>query len=494
MAEKTALISVFDKTGLEELARRLYDLGWKIYASTGTAGYLGQRGIEVLQTEEITGVTSLLGGRVKTLHPELHAAILAAGEDREARIRDGKVVFDLVAVDFYDFSRTSELPPDDPKVSETIDIGGPAMARAAAKNWQSVLSLTGTDCFPRALDALSSGGDDRSYRRAMAARTFDIVFRYDMAIALKLEEGLFPGLRYGENPHQEGRFHPFRPIQGLAAVDIASDKTLSYNNIMDADAAWDLLLDLPQDRCCVVLLKHGNPCGVGMADDLAAAFDRAFRADTVSPYGGIMAVNREVTQDLVGKLKGLFLELILAPSYGEEALQRLSKRKKLRVLTMPVGSPDPIQLRSVWGGMLVQERDLSAADLKGAETVTERAPTDEERTAMDLAWRVCRSVRSNAVVLADKNGVLGVGAGQMSRIESLDLAVRRAEREGLSLKGAVMASDGFFPFRDGPDLAAEAGITAIVQPGGSIRDEEVVQAADEHGMAMLMTHRRHFRH
>jgi phosphoribosylaminoimidazolecarboxamide formyltransferase/IMP cyclohydrolase len=231
-----------------------------------------------------------------------------------------------------------------------------------------------------------------------------------------------------------------------------------------------------------------------MADDLAAAFDRAFRADTVSPYGGIMAVNREVTQDLVGKLKGLFLELILAPSYGEEALQRLSKRKKLRVLTMPVGSPDPIQLRSVWGGMLVQERDLSAADLKGAETVTERAPTDEERTAMDLAWRVCRSVRSNAVVLADKNGVLGVGAGQMSRIESLDLAVRRAEREGLSLKGAVMASDGFFPFRDGPDLAAEAGITAIVQPGGSIRDEEVVQAADEHGMAMLMTHRRHFRH
>lgn len=494
MADKTALLSAFDKTGLEELARGLSELGWTIYASAGTAGHLEQRGMEVLQTERITGVSSLLGGRVKTLHPELHAAILAAGEDRKARVREGKVVFDLVAVDFYDFSRTSELSPDDEKVAEMIDVGGPAMARAAAKNWRNVLSLTGADCFGDALDKIRSDEDDDSYRRMMAARTFDTAFRYDMSIALKLEEGLVPGLRYGENPHQEARFHPFWPIQGLAAVEIASGKTMSYNNIMDADAAWDLLLDLPQDRCCVVLLKHGNPCGVGMGKELPQAFDRAFRADTVSPYGGVMAVNREVSQELVDKLKGLFLELILAPAYREDAMQRLGKRKKLRVLTIPMGNPDPIQLRSVWGGLLVQERDLSAADVDGAELATERAPTKGERRALDIAWRVCRSVRSNAIVLADENGVLGVGAGQMSRIESLDLAVRRAEREKLDLRGAVLASDGFFPFRDGPDRAAEAGITAIVQPGGSIRDEEVVQAADEHGMAMLMTHRRHFRH
>ncbi len=490
---RTALISVWNKENLVDLANGLSGLGWKIYASGGTAGRIRESGIEVIPTEEITGIGSILGGRVKTLHPELHAAILAAGDAREARIETRKPVFDLVAVDFYPFGKTAGMNADDPELVEFIDIGGPAMARAAAKNWRHVISAVGHDIFPALLETLSKGNDDEIYRRMMASRTFDITSGYDMDISLSLERGFVPELRYGENPHQSAVVHYSWPRRGFGDAEVLGGKALSYNNYLDATAAWKLALEMPEDSISAVLMKHGNPCGAGTGDTPAEAFENAFRADRISPYGSILALNCNLDMELVTRLKGLFLEIVMAPSFDGEALARLQKRKKLRILRMPENIEEGRQVRSISGGLLFQDPD-SVSGLGNTNVVSERNPSSRELAAMDVLWRVCSSVKSNAIVLGDEKGTLGVGAGQMSRIESLDLAVRRAKREGHSLEGAVLASDGFFPFRDAPDLAAEAGISAIVQPGGSIRDQEVIDAVNEHGMAMVFTSTRHFRH
>jgi phosphoribosylaminoimidazolecarboxamide formyltransferase / IMP cyclohydrolase len=494
MAEcRTALISAWNKDGLERFASGLVELGWILYASGGTARAISSAGIEVVPTEEITGINSMLGGRVKTLHPQLHASILAAGEDREQRISEGAPVFDLVAVDLYPFHETRGMDPDDPAMVELIDIGGPTMARAAAKNWRHVISATGSDCFPEVLEVLRRNGDDGEFRRLMACRTFDITSSYDLDVAQGLEKGLVPRLRYGENPHQEARIHYTWPRRGFGRAEVLGGKALSYNNYLDADAAWALTLDMPDDQPSAVLMKHGNPCGAGVGSNPLDAFRSAFRADTVSPYGGILSVNCTVDMELVAELKGLFLEIVMAPGFDDDALARLRKRKNLRILRMPQGFHSSLQSRSIWGGLLLQQPDV-VSGLESLNVPTKRQPTKNELKAMDILWRICRSVKSNAIVVGDVKGTLGVGAGQMSRIESMDLAIRRAKREGHDLVGSVLASDGFFPFRDGPDRAAEAGISAIVQPGGSIRDDEVVQAADEHGMAMVLTGARHFRH
>jgi phosphoribosylaminoimidazolecarboxamide formyltransferase/IMP cyclohydrolase len=493
--DRNALISAYDKQGVADLARGLSGMGWSVYASGGTADHLQAEGVEAIPTSEITGMVGLLGGRVKTLHPDLHAAILAAGEDRERMRGEGRVVFDLVAVDFYDFRATADMAPDSPELAELIDIGGPAMARAAAKNWRHVIPLVARDDYGPVLEALRGGGVGEEMRRKLASRVFDTTSLYDREVALRLEEGSVPELRYGENPHQAARVHLEWPRRGLGAAEVMDDKTLSYNNYMDADAAWDLLADMPGEDPAAVLMKHGNPCGAAIAETPRMAFENAFAADTVSPYGGILAVRGRVDMDLVARLKGIFLEIIMATGYDGDALARLSRRRKLRVLRMPAGDRRAATAcRSVWGGVLLQDPDLSADDLADATVATRRSPDPAEMRALDLAWRVCRPTRSNAIVIAAADRVLGVGAGQMSRIESLDLAVRRARREGLELKGAALASDGFFPFRDGPDRAADEGISCIVQPGGSIRDREVTEAADEHGLAMLLTGRRHFRH
>lgn len=491
---RTALISAYHKDGVAAFAAGLAELGWTIHASGGTGRVLAGAGVAAVPTEAITGIDSLLGGRVKTLHPELHAAILAAGADREERIRDGRPVFDLVAVDLYPFRESRGLDPEDPELVELIDVGGPAMARAAAKNWTHVISALGSDVFGTVLAAVADGRDDARFRRGMAARTFDITSRYDMEISLSLERGLVPELRYGENPHQGACVHFTSPPEGFGLARTLGGTALSYNNYLDAAAAWEAVSALPVDRCAAVLLKHGNPCGAGIGSTAAEAFANAFRADTVSPYGGILALNRPVDGGLADAVRDLFLEVLLAPDYDPATLERLRRRKKLRILRMPP-RPDPgLQTRSIPGALLFQDGDPGDAGSSSWRQVTRRAPTPEETKALDLAWRVCRSVKSNAIVLGDELGTLGVGAGQMSRIESLDLAVRRALREGHRLEGAVLASDGYFPFRDGPDAAASAGISAIVQPGGSMRDDEVIQAADEHGMAMLFTGTRHFRH
>ncbi|MCD4700416.1 MAG: bifunctional phosphoribosylaminoimidazolecarboxamide formyltransferase/IMP cyclohydrolase [Candidatus Aegiribacteria sp.] len=494
MAERrTALISAWNKKGLDELASGLSSIGWKIYASGGTADHIQKSGTDVIPTEDITGISSLLGGRVKTLHPELHASILAAGEDRVNRIREGKSVFDLVAVDFYPFEKTAGMEADDPELVEFIDIGGPTMARAAAKNWHHVISAVGCDVFPAVLEAISNEHDNEEFRRMMASRTFDITSRYDLEISLSLERGFVPELRYGENPHQSAVVHFTWPRKGFGSAEILGGKAMSYNNFLDATAAWDLTVDMPEDSIAAVLIKHGNPCGAGSGKTPREAFDNAFRADSISPYGGILALNCNVDMELVARLKGIFLEIVMAPSFDEDALLRLQKRKKLRILRIPDDSAGGRQVRSIRGGLLIQDPD-PLSGLEEINVVSARQPSDQELVAMDILWRVCRSVKSNAIVIGDSMGTLGVGAGQMSRIESLDLAVRRAKREGHSLEGAVLASDGLFPFRDGPDRAAEEGIAAIVQPGGSIRDQEVIDAVNQHGMAMVFTGTRHFKH
>ena len=490
-----AIISVYNKTGLAEFASGLLELGWDLYASGGTARVLEENSLDVTPTEKITGISSLLGGRVKTLHPELHAAILATGKDRDKRISENKPVFDLVAVDFYPFENVSDLSAEDPELVEMIDIGGPAMIRAASKNWKHVIAATGRETFPEVLRNISEGENTESFRRRMASIAFGRTALYDLEVSMSLERGFTPELRYGENPHQSAGVFYCYPREGFGSMDILGGKPLSYNNYLDANAACDLVSDFAEDSVKLVLLKHGNPCGAGIGKYPLEAFENAFRADKISPYGGILAVNTEVDIDLVKGLKGLFLEIVLAPSYTPEALERLQKRKKLRVLRMPVGKNRSKQFRSIWGGILIQKPDFSACgEIYSARIVTKRKPTEKEKAALDFTWKVCRCVKSNAIVLGDHKGIIGVGAGQMSRIESMELALKRAKSAGLEIRGSVLASDGFFPFRDGPDAAAEAGISAIAQPGGSIRDQEVIDAADEHGMTMVLTDKRHFRH
>jgi phosphoribosylaminoimidazolecarboxamide formyltransferase/IMP cyclohydrolase len=492
--DRAALISVFDKTGLEEFAEGLHRLGYAIFASGGTAGTLEAAGLPVTPTENLTGIVSLLGGRVKTLHPALHAAILADGEDRERMRAAGEPVFDLVAVDLYPFHRTGDLPPDSRDTVELVDVGGPTMARAAAKNWIHVVSALGTGCFPEVLRTLEAGGNTPEFRRRMAARTFGITSDYDLRVSLKLEEGFAPELRYGENPHQKARIHFTEPPRGFAGVAIPGGRTMSYNNYADASAACALAADLPRDRAGVVLLKHGNPCGVGVGDTPLEAFENAFRSDRQSPYGGILACTVPVDGELTARLRDLFLEVMIAPDYRADAMERLSRRKNLRVIRIEPGRDTGPSLKSIWGGLLIQEQDVSLESPDTWTVVTSRKPGPGETEALDLAWRVVKGVRSNAIVIGDRKGTLGIGIGQPSRVESLELAVRRALREGNDLSGSVLASDAYFPFSDGPEAAAKAGVGAIIQPGGSIRDPEVIEACDRRGVAMVFTGVRHFLH
>jgi len=489
-----ALLSCWNKEGTEALARSLTEAGWEIWASGGTAAFLRERGVPARSTEELTGIVSLLGGRVKTLHPAIYSAILAEGADREAMAARGETVFDLVAVDFYPFESCSQGSPRDPEVTELIDIGGPCMIRAAAKNWRHVIPAAGAGCFEEVARAVAEGRDDEEFRLSMAASAFDLTSRYDLAVSMNLEKGAVPGLRYGENPHQAAWIHFRRPAEGFGAAVLESGDSLSYNNSLDASAAWDIVSDMPGDGPAVVLVKHGNPCGAATGSTAREAFSRAFEADRESPYGGVMATRTEVDEDLMEALKGLFLELLLAPSFAPGAERHLAKRKKMRALRMPPGSETRLQSRTVWGAVLLQEPDRGCdGDLPG-RIVTARAPSVEQTRALDLAMRVCRGTKSNAIVIADARSALGIGAGQMSRIESLRMALARAARAGLSVEGASLASDGYFPFGDSIEAAAAAGIAAIVQPGGSIRDQEAIAAADAGGLAMVFTGKRHFRH
>jgi phosphoribosylaminoimidazolecarboxamide formyltransferase/IMP cyclohydrolase len=522
---RRALVSVYDKTGVVELARRLAGLGFQILSTGGTAEALRRAGLDVTEVSGHTGQPEILGGRVKTLHPRIHGGLLGNPSEPSHRAdmeRSSIEPIGLAVVNLYPF-RTVAAKPDAALADliEMIDIGGPAMIRSAAKNHAAVGVLVDPADYGPALDEIeTTGGLSEATRRRLAARAFAHTAAYDADIRDTLarrfaaldgpegtrESGLeFPptlrlefhrrqSLRYGENPHQRGALYvaPAEAPGSVAQARQIQGKELSYNNLLDLDAAWRLAREF--DRPAAVIVKHNNPCGAACAATLAEAFEAARRTDPVSAFGGIVAFNRELDAAGAAAAAGIFLECVIAPSIAPGAREALQAKTGLRVLE--AGTPGPtaaagFDLRSISGGLLVQDPDAGHADVESAKVVTRRAPTAEEHRALAFAWKVAKHVKSNAIVIARGERTLGVGAGQMSRVDSVRLAVGKSQEP---VAGGVLASDAFFPFRDGLDEAAKAGVTAVVQPGGSIRDEEIVAAADEHGLAMIVTGLRHFRH
>ncbi|MDF1562223.1 MAG: bifunctional phosphoribosylaminoimidazolecarboxamide formyltransferase/IMP cyclohydrolase [Deltaproteobacteria bacterium] len=526
MANRRALLSLSDKSGLAAFARRLAELDFELVSTGGTAGLLESEGIPVTRVSEVTGAPEILGGRVKTLHPTIHGGILGRPDldsDRADMEANGIAPFELVAVNLYPFRETiAKEGVTLAEAIEKIDIGGPTMVRAAAKNHAHLLVVVDPADYDRVAEALASGEASRELRYELAAKAFAHTAAYDAAICnyLTAREGpeaesqRFPAtlaetwekvqdLRYGENPHQSAAFYARPGVAGepvVAAAEQLHGKALSYNNLLDADAALEVVKEFEEP--CAVVVKHLNPCGVaiGPDQDFSKTYLDARACDPISAFGGVVALNREVDAATAEALAETFLEIIIAPAFSEEARARLSRKKDLRLLALPglAGGSFPrggTELRAVGGGVLVQDRNVRTFDpAKGAlgfEVVTERAPTESEIVALRFAWRCCKHVKSNAIVYASDRQLVGVGAGQMSRLDSAKIAASRA---ALSLEGCVAASDAFFPFRDGLDTCAEAGATAVIQPGGSKKDQEVIDAANERGLAMVFTGTRHFRH
>ena len=524
---RRALLSVSDKRNLPELARALAASGVEMLASGGTRTTLASIGHAVTEVADYTGQPEVLGGRVKTLHPRIHAGILARREvpdDLETMEAQGFPLIDLVVVNLYPFESTVARPDCSlEEAIENIDIGGPTLIRAAAKNHNHVAVLTDPDQYDALIGWLQErGGTTLEERRRLALAAYRLTAAYDRTVSNYLaprfgsaEEGeIFPIefaptferrslLRYGENPDQRAAFYVERSPGGpnLATATVRHGKELSYNNLLDLDSALRLIRMFSDPAACI--LKHNNPCGAAMASDSASAFERAYEGDPVSAFGGIVALNRPVDHATAERMcvPGRFLEAILAPRFEDEAIGLLTTKPtwkhsvRLLDLGAPIGPKDApapgFDLRRIEGGLLVQDWDRVEADPASGTVATKRTPTEVERRDLAFAWRVCAAVKSNAIVLAKEGQIVGVGAGQMSRLDSVRIAVEKA---GDRARGAVLASDAFFPFRDGPDVAAAAGVTAIIQPGGSRRDDETVQACDEQGLAMILTGRRHFRH
>lgn len=515
-----ALLSVYNKEGLIDLARALLELGVELFSTGGTEEALRGAGLAVRPVQDLTGFGELLGGRVKTLHPAIHAGILARrneARDMAELERQGFAAIDIVVCNLYPFVDTVRKPAvTRAEAIEMIDIGGPTLLRAAAKNYQHVLAVSDPADYPIVIDELRRpDGPSEDLRQRLAAKAFQHCAVYDTCVAnyLRAYDDLFPqqftialekvcGLRYGENPHQLAAF--YRDLStanlplGVAAAEQLHGIPLSFNNTLDVDAAWAAVTDFSAPT--VVIIKHGNPCGLACDSDLAEAFRRALECDPQSAFGGAVGLNREVDAATAAEIAPVFFEDIIAPGYSPEALEVLKKKRDLRVLRTAAQSPNyrpepgqPIDLdyKRVSGGFLVQTRDTIPEGAIARDVVTSRSPTLEELTSLLFAWRAVKHVRSNAIVLAKKLSLVGVGAGQMSRVDSVDIACRKA---GERAAGSVMASDAFFPFPDGIERAAEAGVTAVIQPGGSIRDQQVIDAANHHRMAMIFTHQRHFRH
>lgn len=510
---RRALLSVSDKTGIVPFATFLHERGVALLSTGGTARTLTAAGLPVIEIGGLTGFGEILGGRVKTLHPAVHAAILArreVPEDMATLVRLGIAPIDLVVVNLYPFEATVASGADAADCVEQIDIGGPAMIRAAAKNYASVAVVTDPADYAQVeTEMTASGGTTLTLRRALARKAFTRTAAYDAAISawLREESDVPPAdrlvvagdclrtLRYGENPHQKAALYrtgPARP--GAATARLLQGKELSYNNILDADAAFEAVAEF--DAPAVVIVKHNNPCGAAEADDLLDAWRRALACDPTSAFGGIVAVNRPIDSVLAEELTRIFLEVVIAPEVPPDAREILARKPALRVLetsALPDRTQPGLMLRSVAGGMLVQSRDAAAVSPSELRVVTQRPPTADELRDLLFAWKLVKHVRSNAIVLARGRAAVGIGAGQMSRIDAVAIAVRKAEA-GRGSRPCVVASDAFFPFPDGLVAAIEAGATAVIQPGGSVRDAEVIAAADAHGIAMMFTGIRHFRH
>jgi len=507
---RRALLAVYDKEGLVELARGLSELGVTIVSSGGTAATLRGAGVPVTPVEDVTGVPEMLDGRVKTLHPRIHAGILADRRkpDHEAQLAEQDIEpIDLVVVNLYPFRETVASGAGEDDVIEKIDIGGPAMVRAAAKNFASVGVVVSPSHYPGILEALEAdGGLSLEVRRALAAEAFAHTAAYDAAVAgwFDAADDALPGfvglafdkvadLRYGENPHQRGALYAATGGPGVlgGAEVLVEGKEMSFNNWLDVDAALSLAADLDHLGPAAVIVKHNNPCGAAVQGSLAAAYAAAFESDTVSAFGGIVAFGREADEDAARAMADVFTEVVVAPSFTRGALTAFAERKGLRVVTAPLPEPGGLDVRVLVGGALVQDRDAAPESGNDLEVVSTRQPTEEEWRDLRFAWIVSMRVKSNAIVFARDLATVGVGAGQMSRVDASFLAARKA---GDRAKGSVMASDAFFPFPDAVEVAADAGVTAVIQPGGSIRDEEVLAAAETRGMAVVVTGRRHFRH
>ncbi len=511
MNPKLALLSVSDKTGLVELAAGLRELGVEILSTGGTSRSIAEAGLPVTEVANHTGFPEIMDGRVKTLHPKIHGGILGRrATDGEVMAAHGIAPIDLVVVNLYPFADTiARDDVTDALAIENIDIGGPAMIRSAAKNHADVLVVVDPADYEALLAALRTGGVDQAMRRRFAAKAFRHTAAYDSAVAGyfgrgdPLPEAFNLGyrkrqaMRYGENPHQEAAFYAGNavPPGTIAAAEQLQGKALSYNNIADADAALECVKTFAEPAC--VIVKHANPCGVAVGADLREAYQRAFATDPTSAFGGVIAFNRELDGPALSVLlERQFAEVVVAPAIAPSAVAAARAKRNLRLLNCGpfAGASRGVELKTVGGGLLAQTADEREVDEGALRVVTERQPTADEARDLRFAWKVAWFVKSNAIVYAKGGQTIGVGAGQMSRVVSARIAALKAADEGLEVAGSVMASDAFFPFRDGLDAAAEAGVTAVIQPGGSVRDEEVIDAANEHGIAMLFTGIRHFRH
>ncbi|MCP4647785.1 MAG: bifunctional phosphoribosylaminoimidazolecarboxamide formyltransferase/IMP cyclohydrolase [bacterium] len=521
MAIKRALLSVFNKEGIVEFGKFLSEQGVGIVSSGGTSKALRDAEVQTFDVSDLTGFPEMMEGRVKTLHPKIHGGILAkrSKEEHMKQAQDlGVGMIDLVAVNLYPFEEVTNAPDCTMETAiENIDIGGPTLIRAAAKNYEHVVVISNPSRYQEVMNEMSQNGDvSLETRRKLAVEAFMQVSHYDAVIETYMRSKFFPeqktpeylnlsfrkiqDLRYGENPSQTNA--AFYADPQLTECCIANStqlqgKQLSYNNVLDINAAFALVKEFKEPT--VVIVKHNNPCGVATNEDMLKAYETALAVDSDAAFGGIVCVNREIGKELAEKIVTRFYEVIVAPSFSKESLEIFSKKKRLRAIQMgecelPLKRPPQMSYRSLCGGFLIQDVDIGLYDEDKLKAVTKRQPSEQEMKDMMYAWTICKYVKSNSIVYARNNQAIGIGAGQMKRVDAARLAADIAESHGETVKGCAMASDAFFPFRDGIDAAAERGVTSIIQPGGSIRDQEIIDAADEHGMAMVFTGVRHFRH
>ena len=507
---KTALISLSDKTGLEELINFLVSENVKILSTGGTYKAIKEITSKVIEVSDFTGFEEMMNGRVKTLHPKIHAGILARrDQDLEVLEERGYEPIDLVVVNLYPFKETITQGCSFDEAIEKIDIGGPTMIRSAAKNFKDVAVVSNPSDYSQLIEEWkNSDGISYDFRKQLSQKVFETMADYNLSISNYLKEEsennipsysfeTSSSLRYGENPHQTANLFTFSDLKhkNIANADILQGKELSYNNIVDADAAWECVRAFDDPAC--VIVKHANPCGVAESENIFGAYDLAFKTDPTSAFGGIIALNRTLDTKTALEINSRqFVEVILATDYEEGALAEFAKKKNVRVLKVDLeqDNPYPGMIKKVSGGILIQSDDTFAVLREDLKCVTKRQPTPDELNDLMFAWRVAKFVKSNAIVYVKNRQTIGIGAGQMSRVISADIANLKAKEEGLEVQGAVMASDAFFPFRDGIDKAASSGIASIIQPGGSMRDSEVIAAADENDIAMVFTNTRHFRH
>lgn len=512
---RRALLSVYDKTGVVELAMFLLENEFEIISSGGTRKHLKENGIESTSIESVTGFPQMLDGRVKTLHPNILAGVLAKRiSEHEQQLTDHQInTIDLVVVNLYPFEET--IKKENCTLNEAIeqiDIGGPTLLRSAAKNHEFITVLNSPDQYSLFMSDFSQNVNNTSlkFRKECAAKVFYKTSQYDALIAKYLssdntdtEHDSLPDLnagkkvqdlRYGENPHQKAAFYSFSESLPLNNFRQIHGKELSYNNILDLNAALAIVSEFSENVS--VILKHNNPCGVGTGLTSNEAFSKALSTDPLSAFGGIIGFNELVDLETAESISKSFFECILAPGYTDEALERLQKKKNLRLIAYDPNEKDLCsdEIRIIQGGFLIQNKDDGVIDISNCEVVTKRKPTESEMQALDFSWKIVKHVKSNAIVFSEKDRLIGVGAGQMSRVDSTDVAIMKAQNAGLSLKGTVVASDAFFPFKDAIESLAKAGATAIIQPGGSIRDEEVIKEADENNITMVFTKMRHFKH